>query len=260
MTGDYLKKLLEEKVLQYNCSRFIDDDPVQVPHAFSKKEDIEIAGFMAATLAWGQRKSIIAKTQELIQRMDHAPFDFISSATPADFRRFNGFVYRTFNSSDCIFFLWSLQNIYVRHGGIEKVFDEGYRRAGSIKDAMLHFRKIFFETKHQSRAEKHLPDAARNSACKRLNLFLRWMIRKDSFDVDFGIWKTIPASALYIPLDVHTARAARSLNLLCRRHDDWKAVEELTLALRKFDPADPVKYDYALFCLSRYENIKLNEL
>jgi len=253
MTSAAVKKLLEEKVLQYNCSRFIDDDPIQIPHSFRKKEDIEIAAFFSSALAWGQRKSIISKSRELMNRMDDSPFDFITSATNSEIKKFSSFVYRTFNGDDCMFFLHSIRHIYKVRGGLQGVFEKEFLRTQDLKAAIMHFRKVFFETDHQPHVEKHISDPSKYSACKRINLFLRWMVRKDNFDVDFGLWKKIPPYALYIPLDVHTARAARAAGLLKRKQDDWKAVEELTDVLRSFDPADPVKYDYALFCLSRYE-------
>ena len=253
MTFRELKALLDEKYEQYNTAAFIYNDPVLIPHSFTRKEDIEIAGFFAATLAWGQRPQIIRSSLQLMQMMDQEPYQFITTASKRERAFFGKFVYRTFNGEDCMFFLHALNNIYKKHGGLETVFTNAYLQHQDIRKALIEFRKIFLEVPHQKRSEKHISDAAKNSACKRINLFLRWMVRSDNRGVDFGLWKGIPSSALFCPLDLHTGNTSRELGLLKLRQNNWKAVEELTENLRKFDKLDPVKYDYALFGLGIYE-------
>ncbi|HPB25824.1 MAG TPA: TIGR02757 family protein [Bacteroidales bacterium] len=255
MNTSELRELLDEKYDEYCTPAFIDDDPISVPHYFSKKEDIEIAGFFAAMLAWGQRQQIIKSARNLMQMMDYAPFDFLTGATKKELNPFKSFVYRTFNGNDCVFFLHSLKNIYLKHQGLEAVFIEGYRRYGDLFAAIGMFRTVFFETAHLPRSEKHISDPARNSACKRLHLFLRWMVRSNNRGVDFGLWKEIPASKLYCPLDLHTGNVSRALGLLNIKENNKKAVEELTGSLRCFDPEDPVKYDFSLFGLGFYNKI-----
>ena len=246
-----IKLLLDDAVTQYNNIEFIKDDPVQIPHLFERKEDIEIAGFLSATLAWGNRKSIIKNGFKLMELMNHSPYDFLMDD---DFliqyqNDINRFVHRTFNGEDCFFFLKSLQNIYKYHGGLEQVFTDGFQMDETIFGALKHFRNVFLEISHLKRTEKHLSDVASNSSAKRLNMFLRWMVRSDENGVDFGLWKNIPMSALMLPLDVHTGNVSRNLGLLARKQNDWKAVEEITKILRTFDVSDPIKYDYALFGL-----------
>jgi uncharacterized protein (TIGR02757 family) len=244
-----LKIFLDEMVDKFNRKEFIDLDPVSIPHQFSKKEDIEISGFFTATLAWGQRKTILKNTNHLMQLMDNAPHDFVCNYSDACLPPFKSFVHRTFNNYDCIFFIKALKNIYRNHGGMESVFTDGIKDGDlDLANAIHHFRKVFFSIKHQKRVEKHIADPLKNASCKRLNMFLRWMIRKDSRGVDFGIWNISP-SLLSCPLDVHSARIARSLGLLNRKQDDWKAVCELTDNLKRFDTTDPAKYDFALFGL-----------
>ncbi|MCL1868711.1 MAG: TIGR02757 family protein, partial [Paludibacter sp.] len=217
-------------------------------HRFSRKEDIEIAGFLASTIAWGQRKSIIKNALRFMDLMDNSPCDFIlHSNENTDWQRFSSFVHRTFNGEDCLFFIKSLKNIYLKHSGLENVFACGFEKSQTIYGALAHFRSVFLELPHSHRVEKHLSDVTRNSAAKRLNMFLRWMVRADDAGVDFGIWKKIPQSALMLPLDVHSGNVARAFGLLMRPQNDWKAVEEITAVLRTFDSADPVKYDFALF-------------
>lgn len=247
-----IKFLLDDRYRRYNHFDFIETDPIQVPHTFGKKEDIEIAAFLTATIAWGQRSTIIKNARKLMAQMDNAPHDFIKNATEADLEIFSDFKHRTFNAADCKFFIRSLQNIYANQGGFEGVFSKAYQSDNSIASALISFRKIFLETMHESRSEKHLSDVNRNSSAKRLNMFLRWMIRHDESGVDFGLWKNIPAAALMLPLDVHTGDVARALGLLTRTQNDWKAVEEITAVLRSFDPVDPVKYDFALFGIGAF--------
>lgn len=245
MNKKALKELLEQKTEQYNQPNFIENDPIQIPHLFSKKEDIEIIGFLTSIIAWGKRTSIIKNANKLIALLDSSPHEFILNFRPKDLKRCEGFVHRTFNSTDLIYFLYSLQNIYRKHGGLEKVFSINANETAF--DAINQFRKVFFKLEHPQRTGKHISNPLKNSSAKRLNMFLRWMVRKDNKGVDFGIWNSLSPSQLYLPLDVHTGNVGRKLTLLSRKQNDWKAVEELTSALRKFDPKDPVKYDFALF-------------
>jgi len=249
MTDNELKELLDEKFEEYNTPAFIDNDPICVPHLFTKKEDIEIAGFFAAMLAWGQRPQIIRSATKLMQMMDNEPYNFITAATRNDLDQFGKFVHRTFDGEDCRFFIRSLRNIYLKHQGLEQVFTAAYKQHNDIGPAITAFRKAFYEITHFPRSEKHISSPVKNSACKRINLFLRWMVRNDGKGVDFGLWKEIPASKLYCPLDVHTGNTSRELGLLKIKLNNWNAVEELTDALKKFDPNDPVKYDFSLFGL-----------
>ncbi|MDX9747047.1 MAG: TIGR02757 family protein [Paludibacter sp.] len=248
-----LFELLEDRYLRYNVPSYIDDDPIQVPHLFSRKEDIEIAAFLTASIAWGQRKTIIHNARELLRLMDFQPSAFIRDAGPDDLDLFEGFVHRTFNGTDCRFFIESLQHIYLHHGGLEQVITIGYQQDETVFTALSYLRNVFLSTPHAQRSEKHLSSVTAGSAAKRLNMLLRWLVRRDKVGVDFGIWNSIPISALMIPLDVHVGRIGRSLGLLTRRQDDWIAVEELTARLRTFDPHDPGKYDYALFGMGTNE-------
>jgi uncharacterized protein (TIGR02757 family) len=248
-----IKSFLDEKILLFNRAGFIETDPIQIPSLFSAKENIEIAGFLAATIAWGQRPTIIRNAQKLISLMGNDPFGFLMTTNEQDWHIFQDFKHRTFNGVDCIYFLKALKNIYQNHGGLEQVFTEGYRLDGSVFGALRYFRSVFFELGHERRTEKHISDVERGAAAKRLNMFLRWMVRTDRSNVDFGLWKNIPASSLMLPLDVHTGNVARKLGLLSRTQNDWRAVEEITARLREFDPKDPVKYDFALFGLGVFE-------
>lgn len=246
-----VKSLLEKKYLEYATEEFIALDPVQIPHYFSKKEDIEIAGFLAASIAWGQRPVILKNAKTILSFMDYDPHQFILHHTNADLIVFNNFRHRTMLAEDIKFFITSLKNIYQNHGGLEQVFINGFKK-GSVKESINELNSVFFSIEHPNRTRKHISNPAKNSAAKRLNMFLRWMVRQDHSSIDFGVWKTIPSSQLMIPLDVHTARNARHLGLLHRKSNDWKAVEELTHNLRYFDANDPVKYDYALFGMGIY--------
>lgn len=246
-TNQQLYELLEEKAAFYNNPDFIEKDPISIPHLFTKKEDIEIAGFIAATLAWGQRVTIISKSRELITRMDNSPFDFVMNSSEKELVSFSSFVHRTFQGEDCMYFIRALQHIYRLYGGLEATFQAGYQANQSIKESISQFREIFFSFEHLHRTRKHVPDPMKGSAAKRINMFLRWMVRKDDKGVDFGIWKNIKTSDLLCPLDLHSGNVARKLGLLERVQNDWQAVEELTENLRSFDAADPVKYDFALF-------------
>lgn len=253
MSPSELKIFLDQKYELYNQETFIDTDPIQIPRAFTQKEDIEIAAFMAATIAWGQRPTIIRNGKWLMEQMDHQPHEFILNSDANDWDRFLGFKHRTFNGEDCIYFIKSLQNIYRNHGGLEMLFANGMLKGEGIKGALAYFREVFFELDHLHRTQKHVSNVQRKSAAKRLNMFLRWMVRNDKRGVDFGIWDKISASELFIPLDVHSGRVARKLGLLSRKQDDWQAVDQLTSNLRLLDPLDPVKYDFALFGLGAFE-------
>lgn len=250
-----LKNFLEEKYDKYNRIDFIESDPVSIPHQFSKKEDIEIAGFLAATIAWGQRITIINNANKMMKLMGNSPHDFIMSAKQKDLKRFDEFVHRTFNGVDAIFFMKSLQNIYKKHGGLEKSFTlSSVVKEEYALNAITNFRNIFFSIDHPGRTRKHISSPSTNSSSKRLCMYLRWMVRNDKRGVDFGIWNNILLpSYLMCPLDVHSGNVARKLGLLKREQNDWKSVEELTNNLRKFDKNDPVKYDFALFGLGIFE-------
>lgn len=248
-----IKFLLDNRLLKYNRLDFIDSDPIQIPHRFSRKEDIEIAGFLTATISWGQRKSIINNANRLMDLLDNSPLDFLLEADTSDWKRVARFVHRTFNGDDCLFFLHSLRNIYINNGGLESVFATGYNLENSVFSSLKYFREIFLSIPHHQHVTKHVSDVARNSSAKRLNMFLRWMVRNDENEVDFGLWKNIPSSALMLPLDVHTGDVARAYGLLERKQNDWKAVEEITSVLRQFDILDPIKYDFALFGIGVFE-------
>jgi uncharacterized protein (TIGR02757 family) len=251
-----LHSFLEEKFQQYNCIDFIVTDPISIPHLFSKKEDIEIAGFLSATIAWGQRLTIINNGKRLMQLMDNSPHDFVLNfeENKKSFALFKNFVHRTFNSDDLIYFILALQHIYKQHNGLEALFLKGYTaKEDNLKNAIVNFRKVFFEIPHPYRTLKHVSNPDENSAAKRINMYLRWMVRKDKQGVDFGLWKKIPAAVLSCPLDVHSGNVARKLGLLKRTQNDWKATVELTEMLKTFDAKDPVKYDFALFGLGAFE-------
>jgi TIGR02757 family protein len=243
-----IREFLEEKYDHYNRRSFIERDPVSIPHLFTKKEDIEISGLLSATISWGNRKSIIANARRLMAFMDDNPFEFVKDHSPRDLVTFRKFVHRTFNGRDCVFFIRSLRNIYTHHGGLESAFRTP---AGNetVFENIMAFRKIFLSVPHESRSEKHISNPARKSSAKRLCMFLRWMVRKDKRSVDFGLWNEILPSQLCLPLDVHTGNVSRKLGLLKRKQNDWTAVEEVTATLRRMDPSDPVKYDFALFGL-----------
>lgn len=247
-----LKDFLDEKVLQYNTLDFIESDPVQIPHLFTQKEDIEIAGFLSATIAWGNRKMIIKNSLRMIELMGNSPYDFIMSHSESHLEQLESFVHRTFNGQDFIGFIRSLQNIYKNHGGLETVFSKN-QESYSMQKSISEFKKIFFEIPHLARTQKHISDPLNNSAAKRINMYLRWMCRQDNKGVDLGIWTSIAPSKLSCPLDVHSGNVARKLGLLARKQNDAKALLELDTKLRELDPYDPVKYDFALFGLGVFE-------
>lgn len=250
-----LRDFLDAAVRQYNTPDFIPDDPVSIPHRFSRLQDREIMGFWTATLAWGQRKTIIQSAERLIGLMDGAPFDFVLNHAETERKRFLEFRHRTFQATDTLYFLEFFQNYYRRHVSLEDAFAR-HLQAGdtSVENALTGFHRGFFDHPWApERTRKHVATPERGSSCKRLNMFLRWMVRRDTTGVDFGIWKNIQPAQLLIPLDVHVERVARRLGLLQRPQADWKAVLELTENLRAFDPEDPAKYDFALFGLGVLE-------
>jgi len=244
-----IKAFLEEKYLQYNNPSFIECDPISIPHSFSDARDREISGFLIAAIAWGRRDLILRSGRLMLELMDNSPSEFILYANENELSRFARFVHRTFNGTDCIYFIKGLRHIYSSFGSMEDVILQGMNDSGSVKEGLSYLRSLFFSLPHATRNEKHFADVTGGAAGKRLNMFLRWMVRKDNFGVDFGIWKKIDPAMLYIPLDLHSGNTARRLGLLTRKMNDWKAVEELTGILKEFDPADPVKYDFALFGL-----------
>lgn len=248
-----IKDFLNEKAEKYNHPNFIETDPIQIPHQFSDVSDIEISAFFASTIAWGQRVTIIKNMQKLIALMDNAPYDFIINSTEKDLERFNYFKHRTYNGIDCKFFIKSVKNIYINHDGLGSLFQKIYGKEGDIYRTLIRFREVFFEIPFPERTQKHVSNVLKGSSAKRLNMFLRWMVRKDNAGVDFGIWNKISMSDLYLPLDVHTGNVGRKLGLLQRKQNDWKSVNEITQILRKFDPVDPIKYDFALFGLGVFE-------
>lgn len=252
MTTLELKDFLDEKVLQYNTLDFIATDPVQIPHLYKAKEDIEIAGFLSATIAWGNRTMIIKNSHKMMSLMGNSPYDFVTSHSEKNLENLQTFVHRTFNGADFATFVKGLQHIYQNHGGLETVFAL-HQEKKSMQKSISEFKKVFFEIDHQNRTQKHISNPLKGSAAKRINMFLRWMCRQDKKGVDLGLWKTISPSILSCPLDVHSGNVARKLGLLKRTQNDGKAVTELDKQLRKLDTFDPVKYDFALFGLGVFE-------
>jgi uncharacterized protein (TIGR02757 family) len=248
-----LKEFLDEKVNKYNTIDFIADDPISIPHRYSLKEDIEIAGFLAATIAWGNRKIIVKNGHRMLDLLGESPYDFVTSHDDRQLKKLEGFVHRTFNGNDLIYFIKSLQHIYQKKGGLEKVISSNITKH-SVQPAIHHFKNAFFEISHPARTTKHVSDPLNGSAAKKINMYLRWMVRKDKRGVDFGLWKSIKPSQLSCPLDVHSGNIARKLGLLNRTQNDARAVEELDKSLRVLDKLDPVKYDFALFGLGIFEN------
>ena len=247
-----LHQFLERKYQEYNVYGFIENDPISIPHRFSKKQDIEISAFFAAVLAWGQRKTIINKCNLLISLMDDAPHDFLINAQESDWKRFVDFKHRTFNATDCLYFLTFLKQWYTQNQSLEQAFVGSAFE--SVESSLILFSKNFFGLPDfPPRTRKHIQTPQRKSACKRLNMFLRWMVREDKTGVDFGIWNNINAAHLSCPLDVHSGNVARKLGLLQRKQNDATAVAELDFNLRKLDAKDPVKYDFALFGLGVFE-------
>lgn len=243
LTDRELFEFLEQKYDKFAGLDFIDNDPIQIPHSFAEQQDVEISGFVTATIAWGQRKSIIKNARHFMELMDNSPYDFVMGFRESDLTRFDKAVHRTFNGEDLKFFIRSLRNIYSNYGGLENVFS----KSDSLYDGLVNFYDVFFQIPFQDRTKRHVANVKSGSAAKRINMFLRWMVRNDGRGVDFGLWNKISPSELYIPLDLHSGRIARMLGILNRKQNDWKAVVELTTVLQKFDPVDPVKYDFALF-------------
>jgi len=251
-----LKEFLEEKVSLYNQPTFIENDPIFIPHLFTKNQDIEIAGFWAAILAWGQRKTIINKCKELFAMMDNAPHDFILNHSDDDLKPLLKFKHRTFNSTDTLYFIHYFRQYYQKQSSLEDAFVQ-HADSSNIEQYLINFHRQFFAlADHPPRTKKHIPTPERKSACKRLNMFLRWMVRKDDKGVDFGLWKKILPSQLVCPCDLHVDRVARKLGLISRSQTDWQTAIELTENLKELDPRDPVKYDFALFGLGVIEGIE----
>ena len=252
LSKEEIISFLNYKSNQYNNIKFIETDPIQIPHLFNKKEDVEISGFLTSTISWVNRKSIIKSAKKLIELLDHSPYDFILNHKKRDLDTLKPFVHRTFNGIDLIQFVKSLKHIYKNYNGLEEIFRNNIKD-DSLQYAIHKMKKIFFEIPHTNRTKKHISDPMRGSAAKRINMFLRWMVRDDTRGVDFGIWKSISPRYLSCPLDVHTGNVARKLGLIQRKQNDHKAVMELDKKLREFDLSDPVKYDFALFGLGVFE-------
>lgn len=250
---DDIKDFLDEKCLRYNRPEFIESDPISIPHSFTREEDIELSAFLTAIIAWGQRRTIICNARKLMGLMGNSPHEFIMKAGRPDIESLTGFKHRTFNCHDLHYFLFSLQNIIRNHGGLKNVFQSLYLKNSSIYTTICEFRRLFFSLPHPARTRKHVSNPETGSSAKRINMFLRWMVRNDANGVDFGIWKKIDKKDLQMPLDIHTGNVSRKLGLLARKQNDWKAVAELTGILRTFDPDDPVRYDFALFGLGVFE-------
>ena len=260
MRKEELLAFLNEKALQYENPFFLEEDPIQLPHRFSKKEDIEISGFLVALIAWGNRKSILKSGQRLLELLDYSPFEFVLNHKESDLLALESFVHRTFQGKDLPFMIQSLNRLYTEKSGLEGFFglNPSISQSSALISPLQHrisdLKSYFFSTPHLKRTEKHLADPLAGSAAKRINMYLRWMVRPADKGVDFGLWKNVDKSQLSCPLDVHTATVARKLGLINRKQNDAKTVMELDKALRKFDPQDPVKYDFALFGLGAYEN------
>ena len=251
-----LKDFLDAKVLEYNTTKFIESDPISIPHSFDKKEDIEIAALLTATIAWGQRKTIINNGNRMMELMDNSPHDFVLNHSQSDLKSLSDFKHRTFNGNDFKFFISQLSRIYKNLGSLEKAFEQGLKPdSTNCLPAIESFRDLFFfkVPEEHRRTMKHVSSPAKGSAAKRLIMFLRWMVRNNVTGVDFGIWKSISPSLLSCPLDVHSGNVARKLGVLARTQNDWKAVIEMDETLRKMDPKDPAKYDFALFGLGVFE-------
>jgi uncharacterized protein (TIGR02757 family) len=251
LNNNELKEFLDSKYIQYNQKKFIESDPIQVPHKFTSKEDIEISSFLTATIAWGQRKTIIKNSFKMMDLLDNSPYDYIINSTVKEIDKLN-VKHRTFNEIDFRYFIKQLKYIYINHGNLENIFFDNIEN-NSLHKSIHVFKSLFFKNNFPLRTTKHISDPYKGSACKRINMFLRWMVRKDSNGVDFGIWNKISPSYLSCPLDVHSGRVARKLGMLKRNQNDHKAVIELDNKLRIFDSNDPVKYDFSLFGLGVFE-------
>ena len=244
-----MRELLERLHDRYNNESFIEADPISVPHSFTRPVDREIAGFLAATIAWGNRRAIVQSAHRMMRYMDKAPEDFVRNATETDMEYLRTYVHRTFNGVDFQDFVRGLRHIITEWGSVGNYFETRYEEHGDLRPVFSDFRRDFFAAEHDAHCEKHLSSIDKGAACKRLCMYLRWFVRHDDRGVDFGMWRRIPMSALYMPLDIHTGRMGRNLGLLNRKQSDWKAVEELTASLRELCADDPVRYDYSLFGL-----------
>ena len=249
MSREEMRELLERLHDRYNNESVIEVDPISVPHSFTRPVDREIAGFLAATIAWGNRRAIVQSAHRMMRYMDNAPEDFVRNATEADMEYLRTYVHRTFNGVDFQDFVRGLRHIITEWGSVGNYFETRYEEHGDLRPVFSDFRRDFFAAEHDAHCEKHLSSIDKGAACKRLCMYLRWFVRHDDRGVDFGMWRRIPMSALYMPLDIHTGRMGRNLGLLNRKQSDWKAVEELTASLRELHADDPVRYDYSLFGL-----------
>lgn len=249
MSREEMRELLERLHDRYNNESFIEADPISVPHSFTRPVDREIAGFLAATIAWGNRRAIVQSAHRMMRYMDNAPEDFVRNATETDMEYLRTYVHRTFNGVDFQDFVRGLRHIITEWGSVGNYFETRYEEHGDLRPVFSDFRRDFFAAEHDAHCEKHLSSIDKGAACKRLCMYLRWFVRHDDRGVDFGMWRRIPMSALYMPLDIHTGRMGRNLGLLNRKQSDWKAVEELTASLRELCADDPVRYDYSLFGL-----------
>ncbi|MBR2429773.1 MAG: TIGR02757 family protein [Alistipes sp.] len=247
LSRDELRDLLDELHDKYNTPDFIEADPISVPHSFSDPVDREVAGFLAATIAWGNRRAIVQSAHRMIRYMDNAPADFVRNASDGDMAYLASFVHRTFNGVDFQDFVRGLRHIIEGWGSVGGYFEQRYEATEDVRIVISDFRKEFFSVEHDRHAEKHLSSIDKGAACKRIAMYMRWFVRRDNRGVDFGQWSRIPMSALYLPLDLHTGRMGRAMGLLTRKQDDWKAVEEITASLRDFSAGDPTRYDYSLF-------------
>lgn len=247
LSREELRDLLETLHDRYNRPEFIENDPISVPHSFSSRDDREVAGLLASTIAWGNRKAIVKSARRMMQYMDNAPADFVRNASERELALLESYVHRTFNGRDFIDFVRGVRGLCERFGGIGNFVEERYEVTGSMAQVLSDFRREFFACDHNPHCEKHLSSIDKGAACKRLNMYFRWFVRRDERGVDFGEWRRVPMSALYLPLDVHTGNMGRALGLLSRRQSDWKATVEITESLREFDAEDPVRFDFSLF-------------
>ena len=247
MQREELRELLEHLHDKYNRQEFIEPDPISIPHSFSDRHDREIAGFLAAAIAWGNRKAIVKSARRMMSYMDNTPADFVRNASQQELAHLQSYVHRTFNGQDFTDFVLCMRHIMVQYGGIGEFFESRYEATQDMTKVLSEFRREFFSCDHNPHCEKHISSIDKGAACKRLNMYLRWFVRHDERGVDFGLWRKIPMSALYLPLDVHTGNMGRTLGLLTRKQSDWKATAEITAALREFNAEDPVRYDYSLF-------------
>ena len=252
-TLENLKEFLDEKAAFYENSAFIETDPIQVPHRFSRKQDIEIAGYLTATIAWGNRLSILKSAQKIMQLMDEDPYNFVLHHSPKDLKSFKTFVHQTFQAQDLQFLIQGLKKAYQEVDSLESFFHPSDSSSASLAENIHNFRRYILEVPHEKRSEKHIADPLKGSAAKRIFMYLRWMVRPNTQGVDFGIWNRITPAQLSCPLDIHSGNVARKLGLLNRNQNDAKAVQELDAQLRQLDPNDPVKYDFALFGLGVFE-------